>query len=59
MTDNINQNPEQIARDRIDQMLVDSEWIIQSKNKVDLSAKWDSSQRISNRCWSGRLRFIC
>ncbi len=38
MTDNINQNPEQIARDRIDQMLVDAEWLVQSKNKVDLSA---------------------
>ena len=38
MTDNINQNPEQIARDRIDKMLTDSGWIVQSKNKVDLSA---------------------
>lgn len=38
MTDNINQNPEQIARDRIDEMLTDSGWIVQSKTKVDLSA---------------------
>ncbi|MBT3209547.1 MAG: DEAD/DEAH box helicase family protein [Bacteroidetes bacterium] len=38
MTDNINQNPEQIARDKIDQMLVDADWLVQSKNKVDLSA---------------------
>ncbi|MFO7656154.1 MAG: type I restriction-modification enzyme R subunit C-terminal domain-containing protein [Bacteroidales bacterium] len=38
MTDNINQNPEQIARDRIDHMLVDAEWIVQSKSKVDLSS---------------------
>lgn len=38
MTDNINQNPEQIARDRIDKMLTDAEWIVQSKNKDDLSA---------------------
>ncbi len=38
MTDNINQNPEQIARDRIDKMLTSSGWIVQSKNKVDLSA---------------------
>ena len=38
MTDNINQNPEQIARDRIDQMLVDADWLVQSKSKVDLSA---------------------
>jgi type I restriction enzyme, R subunit len=33
-----NQNPEQIARDKIDQMLIESEWVVQSKNKVDLSA---------------------
>ena len=33
-----NQNPEQIARDKIDKMLVDAEWVVQSKNKVDLSA---------------------
>ncbi len=38
MADNINQNPEQKARDRIDKMLTDSGWIVQSKNKVDLSA---------------------
>jgi type I restriction enzyme R subunit len=38
MTDNINQNPEQVARDRIDKMLMDAEWLVQSKNKVDLSA---------------------
>jgi type I restriction enzyme R subunit len=38
MTANINQNPEQIARDRIDKMLTDAEWTVQSKNKVDLSA---------------------
>jgi type I restriction enzyme R subunit len=38
MTDNINQNPEQIARDRIDKMLTDAEWTVQSKNNVDLSA---------------------
>ena len=38
MTDNINQNPEQIARDRIDKMLTDAEWTVQSKSKVDLSA---------------------
>ncbi len=38
MTDTINQNPEQIARDRIDKMLVDAGWVVQSKKKVDLSA---------------------
>lgn len=38
MTDNINQNPEQIARDTIDEMLREAGWLVQSKNKVDLSA---------------------
>lgn len=33
-----NQNPEQIARDKIDQMLVNSGWIVQSKDKVSVSA---------------------
>ena len=33
-----NQNPEQIARDQIDEMLRQSGWEVQSKNLVDLSA---------------------
>ncbi len=37
MSDNKNQNPEQIARDKIDQMLIDAGWVVQSKKKVDLS----------------------
>lgn len=32
-----NQSPEQIARDKIDQMLVDAGWLVQSKDKVNLS----------------------
>jgi len=31
-----NQNPEQKARDKIDQMLIDSGWVVQSKNEIDL-----------------------
>ncbi|TYQ00233.1 type I restriction enzyme R subunit [Tenacibaculum adriaticum] len=38
MSTNPNQNPEQIARDKIDEMLRESGWLVQSKNKVDLSA---------------------
>ncbi len=38
MTKSTNQNPEQIARDKIDQMLVDTGWVVQSKNEVDLGA---------------------
>tara|TARA_R110002072_G_scaffold75624_1_gene177861 strand:+ start:2584 stop:5397 length:2814 start_codon:yes stop_codon:yes gene_type:complete len=38
MTNQINQNPEQIARDRIDEMLREAGWVVQSKNEVDLSA---------------------
>jgi type I restriction enzyme R subunit len=34
----MNQNPEQIARDKIDQMLVDAAWLVQSKDEVNLSA---------------------
>jgi type I restriction enzyme, R subunit len=34
----INQNPEQIARDKIDLMLSQSGWIIQNKNKINLTA---------------------
>ncbi len=33
-----NQNPEQIARDKIDKMLMEAGWIVQSKNEVDLGA---------------------
>ena len=34
----MNQNPEQIARDKIDQMLSDTGWVVQSKDRVNLSA---------------------
>ena len=34
----MNQNPEQIARDKIDQMLIEAGWLVQSKDKVNLSA---------------------
>ncbi|PVX51005.1 type I restriction enzyme R subunit [Balneicella halophila] len=34
----LNQNPEQIARDKIDEMLREAGWLVQSKIKVDLSA---------------------
>ena len=34
----INQNPEQLARDKIDQMLIEAGWLVQSKDKVNLSA---------------------
>ncbi|HPE56382.1 MAG TPA: type I restriction-modification enzyme R subunit C-terminal domain-containing protein [Bacteroidales bacterium] len=38
MPETANQNPEQIARDRIDKMLIDAGWLVQSKRKIDLSA---------------------
>ncbi|MEN9445449.1 MAG: hypothetical protein RIS47_2340 [Bacteroidota bacterium] len=37
MKKNINQNPEQIARDKIDKMLIDAGWVVQSKKEVDIS----------------------
>ena len=33
----MNQNPEQIARDQIDKLLIASGWVIQSKNAINLS----------------------
>ena len=38
MAENINQNPEQRARDKIDKMLTEAGWVVQPKTKVDLSA---------------------
>ncbi|MEZ4943638.1 MAG: hypothetical protein R3D58_22385 [Saprospiraceae bacterium] len=38
MTEHINQNPEQKARDLIDQMLTDAGWAVQSKGHENLSA---------------------
>jgi type I restriction enzyme R subunit len=38
MSTDKNQNPEQIARDKIDFMLNEAGWIVQSKNEVDLGA---------------------
>lgn len=38
MATEINQNPEQIARDRIDAMLREVGWVVQSKSEVQLSA---------------------
>lgn len=38
MTQNKNQNPEQIARDKIDEKLHQSGWIVQDKDKIDFSA---------------------
>ena len=38
MTAPLNQNPEQIARDKIDAMLREVGWVVQSKSEVQLSA---------------------
>jgi type I restriction enzyme R subunit len=38
MSTDKNQNPEQIARDKIDTMLREAGWLVQSKNEVDLGA---------------------
>ena len=34
----INQNPEQLARDKIDGMLINAGWVVQSKKQVNLAA---------------------
>jgi len=33
-----NQHPEQIARDKIDRMLIGAGWVIQSKHQINLAA---------------------
>ncbi len=38
MPQNINQNPEQIARDKIDSMLTQAGWVVQSKDDINLHA---------------------
>jgi type I restriction enzyme, R subunit len=38
MPENINQNPEQLARDRIDQKLRFAGWVIQNNNQIDFIA---------------------
>lgn len=44
----MNKNPEQIARDKIDEMLRQAGWIVQSKNKIDLSAGQGIALRETN-----------
>ena len=44
----VNQNPEQIARDKIDQMLTNSGWLVQSKDEVNLSAGLGIALRETN-----------
>lgn len=38
MTASSNQNPEQKARDTIDEMLIGAGWVIQDKKKINLNA---------------------
>lgn len=38
MPDNLNQNPEQAARDRIDERLRAAGWVVQNKGKIDFNA---------------------
>ncbi len=45
---NINKNPEQIARDKIDTMLIDAGWLVQSKKQINLSANIGVALRETN-----------
>ncbi|HNX01841.1 MAG TPA: hypothetical protein PKK33_10775, partial [Candidatus Cloacimonadota bacterium] len=38
MNQTLNQNPEQIARDKIDSMLIAAGWLIQNRNNIDFNA---------------------
>lgn len=53
----MNQNPEQIARDKIDQMLIQAGWLVQSKEKVNLSAGIGVALRETNTV-SGSADYI-
>jgi type I restriction enzyme R subunit len=53
----MNQNPEQIARDKIDKILQEAGWIVQSKNEVDLSASKGVALRETNTT-SGSADYI-
>lgn len=53
----MNQNPEQIARDKIDHMLVDAGWLVQSKDQVNLSAGIGVALRETNTA-SGSADYI-
>lgn len=57
MTRDINQNPEQIARDKIDAMLVEAGWLVQSKDKVNLHAGIGIALRETNTV-SGSADYI-
>lgn len=48
MSKDINQNPEQIARDRINAMLREAGWVVQSKSDIDLSAGLGIALRETN-----------
>jgi type I restriction enzyme R subunit len=45
MNDTLNQNPEQIARDKIDHMLTLAGWQVQDKSKVNLAANFGVAVR--------------
>ncbi len=38
----VNQNPEQVARDKIDGQLAEAGWVVQGKRSIDLNkgARW-------------------
>ena len=57
MPPKINQTPEQIARDKIDKMLHEAGWVVQSKNKIDLFA--NSKVREYHRHDGPRLCIVC
>lgn len=53
----MNQNPEQIARDKIDKMLTEAGWLVQSKDKINLSAGIGIALRETNTV-SGSADYI-
>jgi type I site-specific restriction endonuclease len=49
MSETLNQNPEQIARDRIDQLLKEAGWLVQSKGYGSVVELLERIKRRKNR----------
>lgn len=45
MSETSNQNHEQIARDKIDRMLLDASWLVQGKSSINLAASFGEAVR--------------
>ncbi len=55
-----NQNPEQLARDNIDRLLLMSGWLIQNKSSINLSAaKGIAIRKYQTDVGAANYSFLC